>query len=207
MTWYFITPLHSYRLQPVKPGRPFQAMPWRLLDALTSQKVQLTLTSGDSLQDPIGYGTAERKIQNSCGRLLGESRPLRADPIRGSGEGWGIGSAIAYLDAPSWAKVQRLNRTTTDPRRSADPKRSPGLGVVKQAEPPGGFAPGGFAQSNAQSAQSASGLGRTWMCTTIGRSPLPPSLSHGVRSPSADHNPLPFQPALGLSMRASRPLA
>ena len=47
----------------------------------------------------------------------------------------------------------------------------------------------------------ASGSGRTWMCTAIGRAPLPSSLSHGVRSPLALHRPRPFQPAFGSSMR------
>ena len=37
--------------------------------------------------------------------------------------------------------------------------------------------------------------------------PLPPSISHGVRSPFVLHSPRPFQPAFGSSMRPSRPLA
>ncbi len=55
--------------------------------------------------------------------------------------------------------------------------------------------------------QCASGSGRTWMCTARGFEPLPPSLSHGVRSPFVLHSPRPFQPAFGSSMRPSRPLA
>src|SRR5215471_3661314 len=57
------------------------------------------------------------------------------------------------------------------------------------------------------SAQCASGSGRTWMCTARGLEPFPPSLSHGVRSPFVLHNPRPFQPAFGSSMRPSNPLA
>ena len=53
----------------------------------------------------------------------------------------------------------------------------------------------------------ASGSGRSWMCTARGLAPLPPSISHGVRSPLALHSPLPFQPAAASSMRPSRPLA
>src|SRR5204862_540420 len=36
---------------------------------------------------------------------------------------------------------------------------------------------------------------------------LPPSFSHGVRSPFVLHRPRPFQPAFGSSMRPSKPLA
>ena len=57
------------------------------------------------------------------------------------------------------------------------------------------------------SAQCASGSGRTWMCTARGLEPFPPSLSHGVRSPFVLHNPRPFQPVFGSSMRPSNPLA
>ena len=53
----------------------------------------------------------------------------------------------------------------------------------------------------------ASGSGRSWMCTARGLLPLPPSISHGVRSPFVLHSPRPFQPAFGSSMRPSRPLA
>ncbi len=60
---------------------------------------------------------------------------------------------------------------------------------------------------SARSAHFASGLGRTWMCTARGLAPLPPSISHGVRSPLVPHSPRPFQPALGSSMRPSSPLA
>ena len=56
-------------------------------------------------------------------------------------------------------------------------------------------------------AQCASGSGRTWMCTARGFEPLPPSFSHGVRSPFVLHRPRPFQPAFGSSMRPSKPLA
>jgi len=53
----------------------------------------------------------------------------------------------------------------------------------------------------------ASGSGRIWICTARGFEPFPPSISHGTRSPLVLHRPRPFQPALGSSMRASRPLA
>src|SRR5262245_26748622 len=55
--------------------------------------------------------------------------------------------------------------------------------------------------------QSASGLGRNWKWKAIGTVPLPPSLSHGARSPLVVHTPRPFHPALASSMRPSRPLA
>ena len=44
----------------------------------------------------------------------------------------------------------------------------------------------------------ASGSGRTWKCTTSGFVPLPPSLSHGVRSPLGTQRPRPFQPAFAI---------
>jgi hypothetical protein len=53
----------------------------------------------------------------------------------------------------------------------------------------------------------ASGSGRSWKCTARGLEPLPRSISHGARSPLDAHNPRPFQPALGSSMRPSNPLA
>jgi hypothetical protein len=52
----------------------------------------------------------------------------------------------------------------------------------------------------------ARGSGRSWKCTAIGTLPLPPSLSHGVRSPLVVHRPRPFHPASGSSMRPSKPL-
>src|SRR5262245_48695779 len=55
--------------------------------------------------------------------------------------------------------------------------------------------------------QCASGSGRIWKCTASGFEPLPPSRSHGVRSPLAVHRPRPFQPPFGSSMRPSKPLA
>src|SRR5580700_7256904 len=55
--------------------------------------------------------------------------------------------------------------------------------------------------------QSASGLGRSWKWKAIGTVPLPPSLSHGVRSPLVVHTPRPFHPALASSMRPSKPFA
>src|SRR5262252_1186668 len=68
--------------------------------------------------------------------------------------------------------------------------------------------------------QCASGSGRSWKCTTSGLDSvsgvLPgapgagasmPSMCIGVRLPEVTHSPRPFQPALGSSMRPSRPLA
>src|SRR6266542_646438 len=55
--------------------------------------------------------------------------------------------------------------------------------------------------------QCASGSGRSWKCTAIGFLPLPPSISHGARSPLAVQSPRPFQPAFGSSIRPSKPLA
>src|SRR5262245_17511543 len=55
-------------------------------------------------------------------------------------------------------------------------------------------------------AHFASGSGRSWKCTAIGFMPLPPSISHGARSPLEVHKPRPFQPAFGSSMRPSSPL-
>jgi hypothetical protein len=54
---------------------------------------------------------------------------------------------------------------------------------------------------------SANGSGRSWKWKAIGTVPLPPSFSHGVRSPLVVHNPRPFQPAAGSSIRPSSPLA
>jgi hypothetical protein len=53
----------------------------------------------------------------------------------------------------------------------------------------------------------ASGSGRSWKCAARGRVPLPPSISQGARSPLAAHNPRPFQPAFGSSIRPSKPFA
>jgi hypothetical protein len=52
----------------------------------------------------------------------------------------------------------------------------------------------------------ASGSGRSWICTARGFEPLPPSISHGVRSPFVLHSPRPFHPAFGSSMRPSKHL-
>jgi len=56
-------------------------------------------------------------------------------------------------------------------------------------------------------AYRASGSERIWKCTAIGLLPLPPSVCHGARSPLLTHNPLPFHPASGSSIRPSSPLA
>src|SRR5207245_2385461 len=53
----------------------------------------------------------------------------------------------------------------------------------------------------------ASGSGRSWKCTASGFEPLPFSINHGARSPLELHNPRPFQPAFGSSIRPSKPLA
>jgi hypothetical protein len=58
-----------------------------------------------------------------------------------------------------------------------------------------------------RSAYFASGSGRNWKCAASGFVPLPPSMSQGARSPFAAHNPRPFQPAFGSSIRPSNPLA
>src|SRR6266550_8704327 len=71
----------------------------------------------------------------------------------------------------------------------------------------GGSAPALPPASSTREDQCASGSGLTWMCTARGLLPLPPSISHGVRSPLLLHSPRPFQPAFGSSMRPSRPLA
>jgi hypothetical protein len=55
--------------------------------------------------------------------------------------------------------------------------------------------------------QSASGVGRSWKWKAIGTVPLPPSFSHGARSPLVVHTPRPFHPAPASSMRPSKPLA
>jgi hypothetical protein len=60
-------------------------------------------------------------------------------------------------------------------------------------------------QTTLRLAHCASGSGRTWKCTTRGLLPLPPSLSHGVRSPLVTHRPRPFQPARASSIRPSMP--
>ncbi len=63
------------------------------------------------------------------------------------------------------------------------------------------------AQAARDQHQSASGLGRSWKCTSFGRLPLPPSTWNGVRLPAVVHRPRPFQPPFGSSMRPSTPLA
>src|SRR5215475_1894321 len=55
--------------------------------------------------------------------------------------------------------------------------------------------------------QCASGSGRTWNLTTLGKVPFPVSRWNGVRLPSVVHSARPFQPALGSSMRPSMYLA
>ena len=79
-------------------------------------------------------------------------------------------------------------------------------GFIDLARRCGGSA-GRVVSSLSSSAHFASGSGRSWKCTAIGFMPLPPSISHGVRSPLLVHNPRPFQPALASSMRPSKPLA
>ena len=63
-----------------------------------------------------------------------------------------------------------------------------------------------FVRTSDRQAQCASGSGRSWKCTAMGMLPLPPSRSHGVRSPLDVHKPRPFQPAFASSIRPSRPL-
>src|SRR6202044_3006831 len=99
-----------------------------------------------------------------------------------------MGSRIIFRSSNKWHERQYRQRPTTKASRPA--LRSAGRYLVDDFE----------------KAQSASGLGRVWICTAIGVMPLPPSLSHGVRSPSEPHRPRPFHPAFGSSMRASRPL-
>src|SRR5215831_651476 len=53
------------------------------------------------------------------------------------------------------------------------------------------------------SVQCASGSGRICSLKTFGLASVPPSLWNTVRVPEVVHSPLPFQPALGSSMRPS----
>src|SRR5215472_12248873 len=65
----------------------------------------------------------------------------------------------------------------------------------------------GFVVDLGSRRQSASGLGRSWKWKAMGTVPLPPSFSHGARSPLVVHTPRPFHPPLTSSVRPSRPLA
>ena len=49
----------------------------------------------------------------------------------------------------------------------------------------------------------ASGSGRSWNGITLLVVPLPVSMWNGARVLTVDHSPLPFQPAVGSSMRPS----
>jgi hypothetical protein len=97
--------------------------------------------------------------------------------------GYGAGRAVPNVKA-EWPR-------RVDPRSFAAAQRGPLL-----APPLAG-----------SRRQSASGWGRSWKWKAIGTVPLPPSFSHGVRSPLVVHTPRPFHPALGSSIRPSRPLA
>jgi hypothetical protein len=50
-------------------------------------------------------------------------------------------------------------------------------------------------------AQCASGSGRSWKWTAMGFWPLPPSMSHGARSPLV-HDPRSFHPAFDSAVEA-----
>jgi hypothetical protein len=96
-------------------------------------------------------------------------------------------------------------RVDTEPRRSESHERAaPGV-----SRPGSSLALAHVARVAlaAGHGHRANALGRTWNWTTSGLLPLPPSLSHGVRSPLVTQIPRPFQPPRGSSMRPSRPLA
>jgi hypothetical protein len=107
------------------------------------------------------------------------------------------GSPDSAFGPQAAASEQRRRAEAGQPSRFAGPGRP-----ARQASG-GSFR----VRSSPRCAQCASGSGRSWKCTTMGLRPLPPSLSHGARSPLVVHNPLPFQPAFGSSMRPSKPLA
>src|SRR5882724_8948588 len=117
-------------------------------------------------------------------------------------------------DVPSPRHISEEPPPSLAERRSCPLER-----FVSATAEPRGFVPGRRSLTRAlhrapprssrleRSAHFASGSGRTWMCTARGLEPLPPSISHGVRSPFVLHSPRPFQPAFGSSIRPSRPLA
>jgi hypothetical protein len=120
-------------------------------------------------------------------------------------------SKLRFSVLISGSRPKRSDTGTHDPRIFHQREESvnnnfPPRG--KQHGPGYDRSPGrGSCGSVARRAQCASGSGRTWKCTAMGVRPLPPSTCHGARSPLDTHNPLPFQPASGSSIRPSRPLA
>jgi hypothetical protein len=94
-----------------------------------------------------------------------------------------------------------------DIRLTASANLFAGIRLVSELmKGPGDSLPYEFEAKRSAGSYFASGSGRTWKWTTIGFEPLPPSFSHGTRSPSGTHRPRPFQPASGSSMRPSKPL-
>jgi hypothetical protein len=107
------------------------------------------------------------------------------------------GAPVPALDARARTATPALRAVTADCWSASN-----------KATPPGIIRTGTVTiKSFSRCVQCASGSGRSWKCTTMGLRPFPPSLSHGARSPLVVHNPLPFQPAFGSSMRPSKPLA
>jgi hypothetical protein len=127
MIWYFITPLHSFACGCSSPAVPPDDAPKQLLDVLGNQKVQLTLSAGILFKIERVAALLVRK--NSCGRLLGESRPPRANPMGGRGMGDRVSTDL--LDAPSLGKVQSAWKKPGRKKRSGPKEREPSQGHGK----------------------------------------------------------------------------
>ncbi len=135
------------------------------------------------------------------------ARPLPAVPMASHSSGRSEEGALVLICPTSTFEcftdeVDRSGRPATSAKslRFGKPGKFPACRVFRNI--PLGQAGGGL-----RFAYLASGSGRIWKCTTFGEFSLPPSMWNGVRLPVFDHTPRPFQPALGSSMRPSRPLA
>ena len=171
--------------------------------------VATALEGGGSLDNPFLNGVA-MAIDLSA---FGDAESIRREADR-------LGDAIADLPAAEGVESillpgERGAAILQQREREGIPvPRGPGCGCWR---PPRGSASSRLRKAARTAGMRAavlrmtdyfaSGSGRSWMCTARGLLPLPPSISHGVRSPLVLHRPRPFQPAFGSSMRPSKPLA
>ena len=148
-------------------------------------------------------------LEGQAGKSQGEQR-------RGAGHGRKMARRDAPVKAsrvslrikPGSALVRASRRPLTRPPQHEAFSRPQRLDLMLRSVPKGRVSKHATRPCNRfTNSQCASGSGRSWKCTTSGLVPLPPSLSHGVRSPLVAHRPRPFQPAFGSSIRPSKPLA
>ena len=124
--------------------------------------------------------------------------------------GMPMASGKPFRRSHTWTRtvLQLRGLTTKAPRRGVHASGLiASLRWNRGPEPVPVISPEQASSSHSRRRQFASGSGRIWNLTTLDKVPLPPSRCWGVRFPVVDHRPLPFQPALGSSMRASMPLA